>query len=152
MELKEILKEAVTIGEHATFKDALRVMVEKQSNSLLVIDGEGKLVGEISVSDLMDAILPEYLDGDTVAANFATEEMFEEAVKNAAERKVSSFMSKDIDAIQTDDNLMKVAATAIARKQARIPVVDAENRPVGIISRRGLKQMVASFLKITDNS
>jgi CBS domain-containing protein len=61
-------------------------------------------------------------------------------------------MSVDIDPVHIDDGLMTVAATAIARRQARIPVIDHDNRPIGIISRRGLKHILAKFLGISDSA
>ena len=149
MELKDIVKEAVVIGESATFREALSAMIREQTNTLLVVNTDGMLSGEVGVSDLMDAIMPEYLDGDSIAANFATESMFEEAVQRAAETPVSEFMNTDLEAVQLDDGLMGVAAMAIAHQKARIPVIDAENRPIGIISRRGLKQLLAGSLNIT---
>ena len=152
MELKDITKEAVVVEENATFLDALKAMVEKQSNSLLVINSNGELAGEVTVSDLLDAVVPEYLDGDSIAAHFATEKMFEEAVKAAQDKPVSDFMSVDLDPIRADEGLMSVAATAIARQQARIPVVDHDNRPVGIVSRRGLKHIIAQYLGIQDSA
>ena len=152
MELKDITKEAALVSEDATFLEALNAMVKQQTNTLLVIDAEGVLSGEISVSDLLDAIVPEYLDGDSIAANFATEEMFEEAVQNAADKPVSEFMTVDIEPVESTDGLMAVAATAIAHQTARIPVVDHDRRPIGIISRRGLKQILAKFLHIKDTA
>ena len=121
-------------------------MVNGQTNTLLVVDDNGVLTGEVTVADLMDAIVPEYLDGDSIAANFATQEMFESAVKDAEGQLIKYFMSQDYNAVETDDGLMTIAATAIAHQRARIPVVDAENRPVGIISRQGLKHILASPL------
>jgi CBS domain-containing protein len=152
MELKDLTKEAIVISESATFEEALSSMVKNQTNSLLVIDEEGVLSGEVGVSDLLDAIVPEYLDGDSIAANFATEDMFKEAVKNASLKSVSDFMSVDFDPIHVDDGLMSVAATAIAHQRARIPVVDHDNRPIGVISRRGLKHILAKFLNIPDSA
>lgn len=152
MELKDITKEAVIVQEDTTFREAIQTMVKQQTNSLLVINDEGELSGEVSVSDLLDAIVPEYLDGDSIAANFATEEMFEEAVLAAQDKPVSEFMSVGLEPIHGDDGLMAVAANAIARQQARIPIVDHDNRPIGIISRRGLKQILAKFLNIKDTA
>lgn len=152
MELKDIIKEAVVISENATFRETLSAMVAQQTNTLLVIDGEGKLVGEVGVSDLMDAVMPEYLDGDSIAANFATEEMFEEAVQNAADKGVQDFMNMETAPVHLDDGLMAVAATAIAHQRARIPVVDHDDRPIGIVSRRGLKQLLATSLGIADSA
>lgn len=150
MEVKDFTKPAILIGEDASFTDALRKMVTEQTNTLLVINADGELTGEVGVTDLLDAIVPEYLDGDSIAANFATEEMFEEAVKDTAEKQVQFFMNRDITPVDLSDGLMTIAATAIAHQRARIPVVDAENRPIGIISRRGLKHILAKFLGIQD--
>lgn len=152
MEVKEIVKNAVTINEEATFTEALTAMIHGQTNTLLVVNDDGILVGEISVADLLDAIVPEYLDGDSIAANFATEEMFEQAVRDAQTRLVNEFMSNDFNSVELTDNLMTVATTAIANKRARIPVVDPDNRPIGIISRQGLKHIIANFLGIKDSA
>lgn len=152
MEVKDIVKPAITIGEEASFYEALSAMVNSQTNTLLVVNSEGVLVGEVTVADLLDAIVPEYLDGDSIAANFATEEMFEAAVRDAKEQQVEYFMSTDFSTVKMDDGLMSIAATAIAHQRARIPVVDNDNRPVGIISRRGLKSILAKFLNIKDSA
>ena len=150
MEVKDITKPAVTISQEASFEEALKAMISGQTNTLLVTDENGELVGEVSVSDLLDAVVPEYLDGDGVSVNFATEEMFEEAVKAAKDRIVKEFMTADFSAVELEDGLMEVAATAIAHQRARMPVVDKDNHPVGIISRRGLKQIIARYLGIKD--
>jgi len=152
MEVKDIIKDAVTISEEASFKEALDAMINGKTNTLLVVDDNGTLVGEVTVADLLDAIVPEYLDGDSIAANFATEEMFEEAVKDAEEQQVKYFMSTDFNAVDLEDGLMTVAATAIAHQRARIPVVDQNNNPIGIISRQGLKHILAEFLDIKDSA
>ena len=150
MEVKDITKEAVTISEDASFRDALSAMVHGKTNTLLVVNDEGVLTGEVSVADLLDAIVPEYLDGDSIAAHFATEEMFEEAVRETEEKQIQFFMSHDYSTVEMDDGLMTVAATAIAHQRVRIPVIDKDGRPVGIISRQGLKHIIAQFLGIED--
>ena len=150
MELKDITKEAVIISNAATLEDAVRKMVKEQSNSLLVIDEEGSFAGEINVSDLFEAIVPSHLNGDEVLAYFSSEEKFVEAVRDAAVKPVEEFMALDAEPIRADDDIMAVAAMAIAHGHSRIPVVDHDNRPVGIISRRGLKQIIATFLGIQE--
>lgn len=152
MKIKDIIKEAVIISEEATFHDAIELMVKKQTNSLLVTNEDGILVGEVKVSDLLDAIVPEYLDGDSIAANFATEEMFDEAVQNATLKPVSEFMTIDIQPVHVDDSLMSIAATAIAHQTAHIAIVDHENMPIGVVSRRGLKHILAKYLNIPDSA
>lgn len=148
MELQDIIKPAVTIAKDASFQDAITRMIEEQSNSLLVIDETGALIGEVVVSDLLDAIVPEYLDDDAIAAEFATAELFATAVERAKDKKVSEFMTTDMITVDDHDSLMLVAQTAIKEKSARIPVIDADKKPVGIISRRGVKHLIADFLGI----
>lgn len=152
MKITDIIKDAVVINQESTFYDAVELMVKKQTNSLLVTDDDGILMGEIKVSDLLDAIVPEYLDGDSIAANFATEEMFDEAVKNATLKPVSEFMTVDIQPVHVDDSLMSIAATAIAHQTAHIAIVDHDNIPIGVVSRRGLKHILAKYLNIQDSA
>ena len=152
MKLKDITKPAVIVSLNTTFKDALSVMVAEQTNSLLVTGEDGTFVGEVGVSELLSAVVPEYLDDDNIAAHFTTEEMFEEAVHDASTKTVSEFMTNDVEPIRSDDNLMTVASMAITAGRARIPVVDNENRPIGIISRRGLKHILAHTLEIPDSA
>jgi len=151
MKLKDITKEATTISADVTFKEAVSLMVEQQTNVLLVIDNNGSLIGVTSVTDLLDAVVPEYLDGDSTAAHFATEEMFKKAVTDTMDKPVSDFMSSELTTVNESESLMAVAVTAIASKRLRIPVIDDAGRPVGIISRQGLKHILAEQLGIGDS-
>lgn len=148
MELKDITKPAVVISENASFEEVVRAMDNGQTNTVLVTDQNDRLVGEVSVADLLDAIIPEHLDGDAVVDDFATEEKFAAAVSAAKDKTVKDFMSADFSAIETKSDLLTVAATAIGQHRARIPVVDKAGHPVGMISRRGLKHILTKYLGI----
>lgn len=151
MEVKDITKPAITINENTTFEGTIKVMVTKQTNSLLVVDDEGVLVGEIGMSDILDAVVPDYLDGDSVATYFTDSNMFTAAISDAKEKLVSEFMSASTSTVETKDSLMTVAALAIASGRTHIPVVDIDGRPVGVISRRGVKHIIAHALNIPDS-
>ena len=151
MELRDLAKEAVLIPEDATFRDAIEVMVRKQTNSLLVINEEGGLVGEVNVADLLDAIIPADFDGDATLEHLSTDAAFKAAVENASDITVRDFMTTDIEPVHIDDSLLAIAATAIAHQTAHIPVVDHDERPIGFISRRGLKHILAQYLDIADS-
>lgn len=151
MELRDITREAVVIREDASFRDAVARMVHEQTNSLLVVNDAGELSGEVGVSDLLDAIVPLSMDGDSVLSSFGTGQEFGGAVKGAQDTLVSDFMNADIQPVKADDSLISIAAIAITHGSARIPVVDQENRPIGVISRRGLKHILAKFLGIKED-
>jgi CBS domain-containing protein len=146
MELKDITKEAAVIGTDSTFEEAVKKMIKEQANALVVIDENGEFAGEVNVSDLFEAIVPEYLDGDGVMEHFNSEEKFVDAVRDASVKPVEEFMNVNVEPVRITDSIMTVAANAIAYQRSRIPVVDHSNRPIGAISRQGLKQILAKFL------
>ena len=150
MEIRDLAKEAVVVSEDSTFRDAISLMVSKQTNNLLVVDEDGRLSGEVSVSDLMNAIVPDYLEADKVLEELSTEKGFAKAVEAAGDKLVSDFMSVDFEAVHVDDNLLTIAGTAIAHSTESIPVVDQEDHPIGVISRMGLKHILAKYLGIKD--
>lgn len=147
MELKDITKEAVIISENSTFAEALDMMLNNHTNTLLVTDDDSILVGEVSVSDLFAGMVPISEDGDAAMAHFVDEEHFKEALHNAAETPVFEFMSSDFHSITPEDNLVAVAAIAVGHGRARMPVVDHENHPIGMVSRQGLKQILGKYMR-----
>lgn len=150
MELKDITKEAISVPATTTLEGALDVMLNDHTNTLLVVDEHGKLIGEVSVSDFFEGIVPEYVDGDTAMATIADEAALAAALQDARDKPVSEFMSNDYDSVRPDSPIMEVAAIAIAHSRARMPVVDHDNRPIGMISRRGLKQILGQYLHQDD--
>jgi CBS domain containing-hemolysin-like protein len=147
MEVKEVVKPAVVIDENATFVDALAAMDNGKSNTLLVTNERGKLSGEVTVTDLLGAIVPDTLNGDEVMEHFGDDEAFMASIELVKDLPVASFMTSDFTALKLEDNLLTIIATAIAHQRARIPVVDHNDHPIGIISRQGLKRIIQKYLR-----
>ncbi len=147
MQAKDITKPAILISQDATLREAVERMNKEHTNTLLVTGENGVLVGEISVTDLLDAVIPDHLGGDDVLEHFTDENNFVAAVKAASDRPVSEFMVQDFTTVSSDDALITIVGNAIGFQRARIPVVDKDDRPIGIISRQGLKQILARFLQ-----
>lgn len=148
MRVKDIVKEAVIISETDTFESAIKAMTTQKTNTLLVTDENGVLTGEVTVADLLDAIVPDTLNGNEVIEHFATDEAFIASIDIVRDIPVSEFMSQDFSPLTQNDNLLEIVAIAIAHQRARIPVVDDNNHPIGIISRQGLRQIIAKFMNL----
>lgn len=146
--MKDIMIESVVVKDTATFDDVMNIMVSENTNSVLVIDDEGKLVGEVNVVELLSAVVPDYTEQDAIAAHFATEDTFKEEIARTKNMVVSDFMITNKKVVTENASLMEVAVIAIERGQARIPVVDADCKPLGAITRRGLKKIMAKHLDI----
>lgn len=146
MQVKDIIKPAVVIAETDTFASALKAMMTQNTNTLLVTNEDGKLSGEVTVTDLLSAIVPDTLNGNEVVSHFSTDDAFIASIDIVRDLPVSEFMSYDFSPLTPKDNFMSIIATAIANERARIPVVDEDEHPIGIISRQGLKQILDKFL------
>lgn len=146
MDIRDIIKPAVVVLESDTFETALRAMMREHTNTLLVVNEEGVLTGEVTVADLLDAVVPDTLNGNEVMNHFKDDVALAASIEIARDIPVQQFMSADFSPLTLGDSMIAVIATAIAHQRAHIPVVDSEERPVGIISRQGLKSVLAKFL------
>jgi CBS domain-containing protein len=147
MQAKDITKPASVVSEGHTLREVIERMDKERTNTVLVIDDSGVLSGEVSVSDLFDAIIPDSASGDDALQLFQEEQRFIDALQVAADRPVSDFMNYDVTPVYPEDTLITIAAHAISHQRARLPVVNHADKPVGIISRQGLKHILATFLQ-----
>ncbi|MCK5415900.1 CBS domain-containing protein [Candidatus Parcubacteria bacterium] len=148
--IKDVMRKAYTINVNKTFIEALDIMTKEQTNSILVLDDDGKLVGMINTGMLIRAIVPDYLEDDIVAAHFANQDIFREDIKKAKDLEISNFMLKNPQKVKENSNLMEVSIMALSSKQFRVPVVDGNDRPVGLITRTELRRVFADVLGIGD--
>ncbi len=146
--VKDIMREARVINKNKTFIDALTMMINEKTNSLVVVDDEGKLAGMLNTGRIIKEVIPDYIEEDAVAAHFANEEIFIEDVKKAKNSSIEKIMLKNPKNIHFDGSLMEVALMAISSNQLRIPVLDKENKPVGMVTRTELKRVLGNIIGI----
>jgi CBS domain-containing protein len=123
-------------------------MICKKTNSLVVIDADGKFVGMVNARTLISKSIPSYLGDDATAAHFASEEIFREEVRKVSNNSVTEIMDEDVMTIREKESLMKAAMIVGQRSQVRIPVLDEDGRPIGLLTRTELKQVIGIFLGI----
>ena len=149
--IQDIMRKAVLIGQDAVFIDALRKMIIDKTNSLLVVSKAGKLVGEIQSFDLIKQVVPGYIVSDEIAAHFATEEIFMDACEAAKNIPIEKFMNKDPKTITLQSSLMEAVVVAMTHGQSRVPIVDEQHQPLGILSRTELKQVIGKCINIEES-
>jgi len=150
--IRDIMIEPVLISSDVTFIDVLQRMMCAKTNSLLVVNKLGVLVGRVQSLDLLWQIKPGYLDSEFAAltAHFVDEDGFKDACVESQHIPLDQFMEKNPKTVSPDTRLMEAAMIAIEDKHARIPVVDENNIPVGIVTRTELKKVVGHYLKLED--
>ncbi len=146
--IKEIMREVKVIKDDRNFYDALEQMIKEKTNSLVVVDKDNKVVGLVNAGELIREVIPDYLEEDEVAAHFANEEIFKEEVERAKEVPVTKFMIENPKTLDPDDSLMQAAVLALSNGQMRLPVVDKDYQPIGLITRTELKQVIGDILGI----
>jgi len=146
--IKDIMRQPTTIGEDATLFDVLKKMIEHKINSIMVVDEEQKLVGLVNVGSIIAHVVPDYLEGDTIAAQFTTEEMFKEEVNKSRDVSVLEFMNVKPNTVKVDSSIMEAAIFALSKKQVRVPVVDDNNKVVGLLTRTEFKKIAGLYMGI----
>lgn len=135
MDIKDLLNEKIVTVE---MDDSLRVVKEIFDNTnfhhLLVVE-RGKLYGVISDRDLLKAINP----------NIGT---IRETVQDAAvlNKKVHQIMTRKLITLGLDASFYDALEIFDQHKVSCIPIVDAENKALGIISWRDILRAIKSDL------
>ena len=136
-----------TLSPETTIEDAVAVLVEARFNGAPVVDAEGRLVGLLDDSDLIlsEARLHapttiELLGGYIQLPG--QRKRFEEEIRHALGRTVGEVMQDDPPSVDVTATVEDVATLLHDREVSRVPVVDAEGRVVGIITRGDLVRAI----------
>jgi CBS-domain-containing membrane protein len=123
----------VVAREDAPFKELVRLMDEYRVSAVPVVDGAGFLMGIVSEADLL--LKEEHVEG--------AEHLFEGRRRRLERMKAEGttareLMTTPVVTIHPESTLGEAARLMHAKGVKRLPVVDQDNRIVGIVSRRDL--------------
>jgi CBS domain-containing protein len=102
---------------------------------LPVLNKDGKLVGMLSMTDILKAVHPSYMSLMNLS-NFTWDGMVESLAKSVADKKVETVMSKEIFTVKEDDPLMECIDLIIKNNIRRLPVIDKAEKVAGMIYER----------------
>lgn len=146
--IADIMRPPHIIKETQTLKDALETMIQERCNSLTVVTEDGTYAGRLGTINIIKEVLPDYLEDDVVAARFANAELLREDAGRVKDRYIKDFMMTDVPTINVDDSVVEAAVLAAKQGFGRITVVDADNKPIGILTRTEIKRVIGHFLDI----
>ncbi|WP_201694794.1 CBS domain-containing protein [Paraburkholderia hiiakae] len=121
---KFMTSRVVTIGFDDTLASVREIFAQASFHHLLVVE-EGKLQGVVSDRDLLRAISP-----------FIDSVVESERDLGTLKKRVHQIMSRKPITLRPESSLSEAVALFLANKISCIPIVDAEFRPVGIVSWR----------------
>ena len=149
MQVKEIMEPVTSnwLRPEQTLYDAICTMrktkwEDSSVNGMVVLEHGIKLVGIVSIKDVIRAVIPTYLEDNL--GGFTWEGMFEECAQKAGKVLVSTIMSTEIITVGANDKLLRCADLMIDNNFQRLPVVDKSGRVLGMVHIRDI------YLTITD--
>ena len=132
-----------------TLSDAARVLRTARRDEetigvkgLPVLDSEGKMVGVLSMGDILKAVFPFYMTMANLG-NFTWDGMVVNIAEKAGRRKVSELMTKEVISVEEDAPLMECVDHMLKNNVKRLPVIGEDGKVVGILYERDV------FLTIT---
>jgi CBS domain-containing protein len=128
MRVSEVMTNpAITCPMGSTLNAAARLMWDYDIGAVPVVDFEGRLVGVVTDRDLCMAA---YTQG-----------------RRLDEIPVDTVMAKDVLACHMNDSVDAIEALMQSGRVRRIPVVDNDRRPVGVVALNDLARLAARARK-----
>jgi CBS domain-containing protein len=138
----------VTVNPETPLKEAIKIIVEKNISGLPVVDDRGKLVGVISETDLTwqetGVEPPPYIMILDSVIYLENPGRYEKEIHKALGQTVKEVMSDKPIAIKPTQTVKEAAHLMHHKKIRRLPVIDSENKVIGIITQGDIIRMMAS--------
>ncbi len=141
-------RDVITVQPKTPLSTAIKLLVDRQISGLPVVDDGGKLVGVISESDLMWRekgldLPPHILFLDSVI-------YLENPLQH--ERDLHKVLGQTVGEVMTDRPISITIGTSLPmaarimhdKKIHRLPVVDTEHRPIGILTQSDIVRAIAA--------
>lgn len=141
-------REVHTLSKTATLRDAIVKMNECHTNGLVVVNGDQKVVGILSSWDIIQHIIPDYLEEDKHLAPFESGDLFAERIRETANEPVTKFMTRKVVTVSEADTLMEAATLLSEFRIRQLPVADASGKLVGYINRTDIRRAIGHVLGI----
>ncbi|MBN0042745.1 CBS domain-containing protein [Streptomyces actuosus] len=125
------------------FKEVARLLADHRISGLPVVDEDDRVIGVISETDLMihQAAVPDPYEPERHHRLAALTPAGRRRNAKAEARTAGQLMSEPPVTVHASDTIVEAARTMAQRHVERLPVLDEEDRLVGIVTRRDLLQV-----------
>jgi CBS domain-containing protein len=141
-------RDLLTVMPSTPLSEAVKLLVDRHISGLPVIDDAGELVGVISESDLMlreqGLEQPPYMIFLGGVIYFQNPLTYDRDLHKALGQTVGEVMTPHAISITADTTLPEAAKIMHDKKVHRLPVVDGDRHPIGIITEGDIVRAMAS--------
>lgn len=136
MKVKDIMtRNTTTLSSDMSAMEAAKKLSELKISGLPVVDSDGRLVGMFTEKDILKAILPSYVEK---VGKFIYEENpkgTKKKLEGLSGISVGDLMRKEVITITEETDCYEAARVMLTQKARRVPVIDRENKVIGIVAR-----------------
>ncbi len=125
---KQTIVDAITAFDDATF------VGKKKIFGMMVINRQDKLVGMLSMYDILQFIQPKHIEILGEMEDLAFEPVYQNLINRIQKLQVEDIMTTDLVSIKPDTHLIVVVDIMLNRHIRRLPVIEG-SRVVGIVYR-----------------
>ncbi len=111
---------------------------------MLVKNEQNKVVGMVSIKDILRAVIPTYLSPDL--SIFSWDNMLEQMSNRASEKVVGDIMVKKLVTIDSEVPLMVCTDLMIKKGLQRLPVTDENDEIIGMVYIRDIFNIVSQYI------
>ena len=138
--MKIATSEVVSIPPSKSIKDTAKVMMEHEFRRLPITDpGSGKVLGIVTVMDILDFF------GGGNKFNII-EKKYEDNFLAAINEPVREIMSRDVISLSSKSSIKEVVDLMLAKQIGALPLVDGDDKLVGIVTERDIALSFAGEL------
>jgi len=112
---------------------------------MLVKNEQDKVVGMVSIKDILRAVIPTYLSPDL--SIFSWDNMLEQMSNRASDKVVGDIMVKDLITIDSEVPLMVCTDLMIKKGLQRLPVTDENDEIIGMVYIRDIFDLVSEYIE-----
>jgi acetoin utilization protein AcuB len=123
--------DVITITADKTLPEANQLLVREEIRRLPVVDGEGKLIGIVSLGDIRSSQPSPATALSVWELNYLLSTL-----------RIEKVMTRNPVSIRPEATIGEAARTMLENRISGLPVVDAENHVIGMITESDIFSMV----------
>lgn len=128
-------KKMITVRPETKVTQIWKLIFHKHIHGLPVVDKMQRLLGIISEEDILKHLYPNYTEAvDSFTAGIEPEDI-DEKLEKLKNLKAFNIMNKKVIYTRHDTLIMRALSRMIIRQVRQLPVLDDDNRVIGMISK-----------------
>jgi len=142
----------ICIGKEEDSIEKILLTWQKTKKRVYVVTNEeGKAEGIITLYDILEEIVPYFLKIDKLLNFFSSNELIDkEKFKKLKTKKAKDLMTKNPVTVKINDDLMKVITLMYSYNFDYLPVLDENEKVVGIIDKEVIENKLVYLVNDTD--